>query len=349
MPVVSFMPYFPNERVNRTVGRFSLWNWWNFREQLVEEGELRNFLDRYFGLYVRSDGQTEPRITVLAVDGLGAFPEEADLPKEDVARFTSALMACHLFCLPSQSNAGWMACSSDNFIAFYHSFNPSGQNPGVAFVFGSYVKLGVFGSWDYLRFTTPQYMPTSTLACSCEESLLANLAAIAGDQSEQVERIFRSFDWLGLAFANYDGLEYRSRVVSMATAFETLLDLPEKFKGQCFSETVNSLLPPNNLPIARRVGGRRGRQISDNKVGWWCREFYDLRSKIVHGEQVSPGELSYNGGAAHLRIALSVFEECLRGLFVRMGRMTGHERLIGFVFRRAWRDYLNVPDNVWCM
>ncbi len=37
MPVVSFMPYFPDVGVDKTYGDFRIWNWWKHREEVVTD------------------------------------------------------------------------------------------------------------------------------------------------------------------------------------------------------------------------------------------------------------------------------------------------------------------------
>jgi hypothetical protein len=288
VPIVSFMPYFPDNRVDRVAGDFRVWNWARHPERA--DPVSRGYLERYFSLFVRSDGSPERRIAILSEANGNPFPEEAAFRERDMGRFASALMVCHLFRFPLDPNAGWMACSSDNFAAFHQPFNPAGQNPGVAFEFGSYVKVRVMGAWDHLRFATPQHVP-APMGCSCNEDMLDRLVGLSGIADEPTERLFRSFDWLRTGFANFD-LEYRSRVIAVATAFEILLDFPDFGKAAHFANRVNQLLPPNRLPTTTRAWGPRGAQTTENDVGWWCRDFYDLRSRIVHGERVPAADFS---------------------------------------------------------
>jgi hypothetical protein len=87
--------------------------------------------------------------------------------------------------------------------------------------------------------------------------------------------------------------------------------------------------------------------VEDNEVGWWCRRFYDLRSRAVHGTGLERKDLFHASGVEHLRIALSIFEECLRGLLIQRGRMKEEERRARFFIRSAWREELGLPDDCW--
>ena len=93
--------------------------------------------------------------------------------------------------------------------------------------------------------------------------------------------------------------------------------------------------------------GPRGVAVSDNEVGWWCRGFYDFRSRIVHGEEIRPEDFRNTRGVEHLRIGLSIFEECIRGLFEELGMIREEERAMEFFWHSHWREQLGLPDNVW--
>ncbi|MGH9782758.1 MAG: hypothetical protein ACRD88_01120 [Terriglobia bacterium] len=346
MLVVSFMPYFPDDQVNRVYAGYRIWNWRRFREQLVPDAPTRAYLDRYFGLFVLPNGDPERRIAIVSQEGQPIFPQQGDLQQKEIGRFAGAVMASYLFNFPAEQSAGWMACSSDNFVAFFQPFDATAVPAATAFEYGSYVRIRVLGSWDHLRFTTPQHMPDPR-PCFCDEEILNRLATLSVEQNELVERIFRSLDWVRLAFANYEGFQYPARIVAMATAFEILLDFRDVGKAQHFSKEVNLLLPPNRLPTTTQPWGAKARPLSDNDIGWWCRSFYSLRSRIVHGEELQPGDFQHGSGTEHLRIALNIFAECIQGLLIGMGRMQEEKRRQRFWFRRTWIDQLGLPDDVW--
>ena len=135
--------------------------------------------------------------------------------------------------------------------------------------------------------------------------------------------MFLSFDWVKLAFANYDELQYPARIVSMSAAFEILLDFPaDAGKGKYFAWIMNRLIPPNRLPLSTHPWGRRQTQVEDNEVGWWCRRFYDLRSRAVHGTGLERKDLFHASDVDHLRHR----PEYLRGVPARPADSVGpHE------------------------
>jgi hypothetical protein len=138
---------------------------------------------------------------------------------------------------------------------------------------------------------------------------------------------------LEVAFANHEGLEPPARIIAMATAFEVLLGFPEQDKIRYFAGTVNRYIPPNRLPTTSLLWGHgRVSGVTENSVGWWCREFHNLRNRIVRGEEVSETNFLNDRGEEHLRIALSLFEECILGLLVELGKLREEGKSSPFLF-----------------
>lgn len=335
------MPYFPNDRVDRVVGDFRIWNWARNRDR-AEQAD-RDYLDQYFGLFVRNDNRPEERLAILSESNGNPFPEEDSFRKSELRRLATALMACYLFRLPRDGDQGWAACSSDNFVAFHQQFEPTGRGDGVAFDYGSYIRVRVMGNWDHIRFTTPQHVP-EPMGSAVNEELLDVLGGLVRDDRPAIERIFRALDWLQPAFAKFD-ISYQGRIVAMCTAFEILLDFPDFGKAQHFSQRLNQLIPRHRLTTSTRMW--QNRNITDNDVGWWCRSFYDLRSRIVHGEPIPPADFYHTPGREHLRIALFLLEECVRGSFVEEGRISEDDRMADFAFHHPWVEELGLSIDAW--
>jgi hypothetical protein len=106
-------------------------------------------------------------------------------------------------------------------------------------------------------------------------------------------------------------LESAERIVAMATAFEALLGFPEQDKIRFFAATVN------------------------------------LRNRIGRGDEIGETDLRNARGEEHIRIALSLFEECIWGLLVELGKLREEERAPHFLSRSHWRTQLGLPNDLW--
>jgi hypothetical protein len=189
---------------------------------------------------------------------------------------------------------------------------------------------------------TPHYIPDPGAGVG-DKKLLGDLAKLCSNKSSEAERIFRSLYWVRSAFANADDHPYEARIVSMATAFEILLDIPEREKGRYFSELLNTLLPPNKLPRSEKMlgMGRKKKAVDDNDVGWWCRDFYDLRSRIVHGDEIPQADYFANG-IEKLRIALYLFVECICGMLPKIDDSNEFDGLLFWIRATKWIDALKL-------
>jgi hypothetical protein len=87
MPIISFMPYYPDETVDRTTANFRLWNWWGHREKRVPDLATHIYLDKYFALYRRADGGVERRVAILSPANLCSFSEQEQFTGRQINRF----------------------------------------------------------------------------------------------------------------------------------------------------------------------------------------------------------------------------------------------------------------------
>jgi hypothetical protein len=111
MPVISFMPYFPDRMVNEKYGDFTIWNWESHKGQYITDPSMRAYLDKYFGIYETPEGAKENRIAIVSTGQGGALPEKLDGIKQQVGRLAEAAMLAHLTLLPSGSEGGLFATS----------------------------------------------------------------------------------------------------------------------------------------------------------------------------------------------------------------------------------------------
>jgi hypothetical protein len=106
----------------------------------------------------------------------------------------------------------------------------------------------------------------------------------------------------------------------MATAFEMFFDLPQYGKEEEFARRLESLLQVDKMGHATITKpNARGVVKTSTIYGWWAREFYALRSKVVHEGTVSKNDLVNAKGAQHLFLALRLLKFC----FVRLLEQRG--------------------------
>lgn len=173
-------------------------------------------------------------------------------------------------------------------------------------------------SWPREHIYPPAYrMSTGYLQISDSYFLISHLNKVRwksrGFKEEERLRLIRAIEHYNRSYAEGSGVDDRNRVLSLGAGFEALMSLPDERIQQAFKSTVITLLG----------------DISN--LGGWALDFYNLRSKIVHGEEIassprsstsnrqkreiaslyfrhSEGEYEY---IKHLEIGQNIFRKCL--------------------------------------
>jgi hypothetical protein len=97
------------------------------------------------------------------------------------------------------------------------------------------------------------------------------------DDLHVAERVFTSLNWYNAA--NRAGASEGEALISLAIAFEALLQLPQGEKTDRFVDTVSLLL--GRVP----------------RLDEWVRQFYDARSRVAHEGKLSQGRFLISRGA----------------------------------------------------
>ncbi len=127
--------------------------------------------------------------------------------------------------------------------------------------------------------------------------------------SEIRERLFRSLEWFRLAHTETNNVSDASKTVMMSTAFEILLNFPEDKKSVYFAKQIEKILKKDKSIIDTRQ--HNGKKYTCIKAASWAYDFYQLRSKIVHGEEIKPENGRYKNWVTYNIVADLVFWELI--------------------------------------
>jgi hypothetical protein len=116
------------------------------------------------------------------------------------------------------------------------------------------------------------------------------------------ERLYRSLEWFRIAHTNNSKVSKFAKIIMMTTALEILLKFPESNKKQYFAEFIDTAIVSNRF-IKKERKDRRKKVHVRTLAGFWGFDFYELRSRIVHGSSVLPTDLMYNPKISHLEVA----------------------------------------------
>ncbi|MEJ2147801.1 MAG: HEPN domain-containing protein [Acidobacteriota bacterium] len=220
------------------------------------------------------------------------------------------------------NNRSWGPPTADAFTLYFQQFDP--KNNLMAVRAGSTLHGLTVGT---ARFTRP-YSIGGTIWAPPEEPLKGLRRCLSRGDSQVRERIFRSLEWFVRAHQEEEGRRSSfTSVVMMATAFEVLLEFPTFSKTAYFVETIDKRLSSTDLRTRTRRFGKNGQKRQRvNLPAFWAGQFYDLRSRIVHGSPLSERNIHYTSRnqrkdakwLSHLIVADLIFYELvLRELFDR--------------------------------
>src|SRR5258706_5445309 len=325
MNQVSFLPYFPSAtKKDKVVGRVHFFNFWEYRKLYIKDEAIRAKLERLFAMYVNRDQSLLTDLTVAIIDDNYLLEPLTNEQLKDLERYALALLLCSL--VKNQQNGAW---GSDHFTLYHQNFEV--MNDAISYESGSYIRLKQFYSTTAnTRFVKPDFV-TSSIFYRYDERLFEALAGAIDARRPQDDFLFAAIQWVKYAFMNADGYSMESRVVMMATAYEILLDLPEGEKVMEFANRLETILGVDQMDVRENAGkvtrglakivkaDKRGKSKENTVYGWWARDFYWLRSEIVHRGAVEALDFRNHNGIEHLQLAMKIMHFCFYRLLETSG------------------------------
>lgn len=329
---VMFMPW-ADQQKDHVIGPFRSRAWDKSR---VSNSCVAEHLDRYFKGYIDAYGKPVSTITILSnSDDFSPVPEST----MEAARFAVDMLifsAIYFGVKTSVRNdtPNMPPPTADRFQLVKQRFTPGDKS--FAITTGGTMHAGQIGK---LRVTCP--LDVGGLGFP-DEKLLHGLAGLFDQRVNQDtrERFKRSLEWFRLAHPSGDGVSDLAKIVMMSTAFEFLFQIPDGLgKTNKFIQAVEDrICRPQTKRLTRSIPIKVGKKAGTSKLvthslpGWWANDFYDLRSRVVHGDVVPMSRLKYRRWLTHLIVADLVFGECIERELYKLG-------LIGRDIREIFRSH----------
>jgi len=309
---VSFLPW---AEINQplSVGPVRFWRFATQADREIQDNRIRDHLTRYFRCYVNHDGEPVDTVTVCS-HGHSDFRGLSDQEHRDLRRAVDAVIFATI--APQNKvavcadNRTMGPPSSNVFELLTQGFLPGSDD--IAIRAGSTQH----GGWKIGQIVFPKPWEVGGPFGISEKELLEGLGKCfhIDFPADIRERIFRSLEWFRLAHVEGGGTSWLSKVVMMTTAFEILLQFPRERKRQHFVRFMEDHIASSSFLKDTRTNGRKTYKLA--LVACWAWDFYEVRSRIVHGDLVPTSQSAYRGWVTHLIVADLVFWECLtRELF----------------------------------
>lgn len=301
-----------------TWGDIRLSPWESLRKSITDR-PLRSHLSSLMRMYRSSAssewGGVQRGIGILTVGGQQFVP--LDEPgQRAVEEFRAMLFLCSLSSGVHRvgPNAGHSLFTTENFSVVYQNFQV-GKN-SLSESSGTILTLTSIGyRIGSTKFVKPGYVPSPS-RFEYDETLLHSLARLRRGDARLLRRITRAASAFCESYHNSPALDVNARILLQASAFEILLDLPEKAPRKEFKNRVEELCAragDRRISYVYRIWGQKHRE-SRTVFGLWAERFYQLRNGIVHGDSLSRRDYVFRGAQHHVLIAAHVFVACTKAL-----------------------------------
>lgn len=286
-----------------------------FEPGSVAEPSIRDYLSRYFPRYVEVDGEPVRVIVVARHTGVTGFRYHTQPERLDLMRAASALSfsgIAEALTVRIVHHNEVPVPSADAFQLLFQRFTA-----GSKFVEVVAGRTRYHWPVDEVMFTRP-WAASPVFGDADQRSLDAFgtlLVRPGAFDPDFVERVWRSLEWFRLAHLDGADQTDEAKAVAAATAFESLFGLQENDKQVEFAKRVETLVCDPEMDRDVRVRPK-GKKLQLSLAGCWAWDFYELRSRLVHGDAVPAHALNSTSGTSHLVVADLVLRECLlRELF----------------------------------
>lgn len=297
-------------RTSITLGPVTFWPYSSEAERKISDPTLRGYLNRYLESYVDNKGKSVDTITVCS-HRENDFRTLSDSEHRELRNCADALIFSVI--APQSRNA---VCaknrsvgppSSDAFELVTQNFQQ--DNDYIHVKAGSLTSAG----WKIgeITFSRPWTMGGSFGTPNEDLTTAFSKCFFAEFPIDIRERLFRSLEWFRLAHTESENISGLSRVVMMATGFEVLLKFPTDGKRKYFVQYMEDNISSDAFERGKRVN-HKGKSFGMSLAACWAWDFYELRSKIVHGDQIPYSELIFKDWITHLIVSDLVFLECVK-------------------------------------
>ena len=298
------------------VGPVSFWPFYAKAEEKIPDAQMRADLTRFFETFVDNVGK--PVETVLAcsvgnVEYRRFTPEEGRAIGEAVDCLAFAAIATGTKNGVCANNNSMAPPSADRFDLVARWVSPA--HDGLVLKTENSTQY-----WSHGEYKITQPVSRGGSFCGSYASLLEGLGRVfAADFPADVrERLFRALEWFRFAHTESTAVSWLHKVVMMSTAFEILLEFPERGQTAYFAEQIDKRLRLRDSFLVKRTDGK-GKEHEACMAAWWAWDSYDLRSRIVHGEAVKAEDLQYKDWITHLIVADLVLLELVKRLLYEHG------------------------------
>lgn len=319
---IVYFPYIPikeNSYVDFGNGLI-VWHFYSLAEKYIPDKVTRDHVTKLIDANIQ--GETKEKIKGISVVSIGKTdfrvfnPQEEKLIQEaKLSLFLSKIAKTNTTILGSGGD-GWSLSTSENFEPVYQNFELG--NDYLSERAGYIVNIGSMGyKIGEKKFYKPSHVIISLFGMSIDTELFSKLIEIRDKNGKILfRRIIRATDLLFQAYYNTPSVSKNARILLIAAAFETLLDLNEPAK-KYFKDALEGYCDFEGEKKYRCYYQNHGKSVRERNRSikvLWGESFFNLRNQIIHGDVVLEDQYQFHNGDRQIDIAILFFSFLVKQL-----------------------------------
>lgn len=280
---------------------------WKYNSTQITDTSIKSYLDQYVKCYIDKHQQPVVSLTIASYREKNNF-EVLSAEEHEELNFARNIL-CFL-CISEQSRLALAAnnnsvgpASADIFEMVSQNFIPGTDD--IAVRSGSLTS----GGWHLheIHFQEPWSTGGFFRDFNSHVYLAINKLLNSSVNEALKNRLLRSSELFRLAHIENGTISPFFRIVMIATAYEIIFDVPNVTNKAGFvADRIDQAIAEQDF-IQETRQDRRGQDKTRSKAAWWGWDFYKLRNSIVHGDNISSGELIYSDWITHAIVADLLF------------------------------------------
>ncbi len=323
---ISFLPW---ARIDKaiTIGPILLWPFFTEAEQRIKDRKILQYLQRYFQFYVDYKGVPVNSILVCSHEAID-FRYLSEIESKELRESIDILIFLNI--LPCVNRAVCMnnrsigPPSADIFELVIQNINF--KDNYIAIEAGSITHSGY--QIGEIYFPKP-FATGGSIEGPDEQLLNAINKCLSADHLIGLKNtLVRTLEWFRLAHIEAGQSSISSKIVMMATAFEIFQTSPKGTRWN-FVNYIEKQIASNNMIREIRTNHKGNKKYDLSLAGCWAWDFYELRSKIVHGEKIDANDIVYKDWITQGIVADLIIYQCIK-----------KELFINDCFDKSIREYV---------
>jgi hypothetical protein len=305
---ISFLPWVAFDKAIE-IGPIILWPFFLEVEHRIKDRKIIEYLKKYFKSYVDYKEVPVEKITICTHGKdyfryLNEFELKELRNAIDILTFLSiAPRVTQAVCM---DNSSFGPPSADIFELITQNFLLT--NNYISIEVGSITHTG----YKIGEINFPKPFATGGIIGNPGEQFInaINKCLSSNHLTELKERLLRTLEWFRMAHIEGGQVSIHSKIVMLSTAFEIFQTSPKGTRWY-FIKYIEHQIASKNIFRGIRTNGK-GEKRDLSLAGCWAFDFYGLRNKIVHGEEINNNDLRYRDWITHLIVADLMLYQCIK-------------------------------------